>query len=105
MYVLYLLSLLLLKIIADSIPDAVAAPINCALATVVNALSHLPLLGTFPKKSALVQAGIIMCVLFFAVIAVVIMYGHNSDFNGCQGAGLLGLYCCALLKEEGFTTV
>ena len=40
----------------------------------------------------------------FAVLAVVI-YGHDSDFNGWQGAGLLGLYCCALLKEEGFATV
>jgi putative phosphonate catabolism associated alcohol dehydrogenase len=54
--------------VSDSLPDTVVAPANCALATVANAISHLP--------------------------------------DGCntaviQGAGLLGLYACTLLRERG----
>ncbi len=54
--------------IPASLPDEVVAPANCALATVVNAVSMLP----DTCSSVLVQ-----------------------------GAGLLGLYACALLKERG----
>lgn len=54
--------------VPDSLSDRVVAPANCALATVVNALSRLP----------------------DSCHAVVI-----------QGAGLLGLYACALLHERG----
>ena len=54
--------------IDDALPDAVVAPANCALATAVNAISHLP----DPCR----------------VVAI-------------QGAGLLGVYSCALLKERG----
>jgi putative phosphonate catabolism associated alcohol dehydrogenase len=49
-------------------PDAVAAPANCALSTVCNAVSRMP--STI--RSAVVQ-----------------------------GAGMLGLYACAYLKEMG----
>lgn len=51
--------------------DAVVAPANCALATVINALEELP-----TCRSALIQ-----------------------------GAGLLGLYACALLAERGVERV
>lgn len=63
----------------DSVSDTLAAPANCALATVCATLDEedggMPVHG--PRKSALVQ-----------------------------GAGLLGLYSCALLKHQlGFQTV
>jgi len=54
--------------IPDALPDAVVAPANCALATAVNAVSHLPDIC----RTVLVQ-----------------------------GAGLLGVYTCALLRESG----
>jgi len=54
--------------IPDGLSDAVVAPANCALATAVNAVSHLPA----TCRTALVQ-----------------------------GAGLLGIYTCALLRERG----
>ena len=57
--------------VPEDLADAVAAPANCALATVVNALEALP-----PCRSALVQ-----------------------------GAGMLGLYACALLVERGVERV
>lgn len=61
----------------DEVSDDVAAPVNCALATMVFALSDLGPLGEqFPRNSAYIQ-----------------------------GAGLLGLYGCALLKEAGFKEV
>ncbi len=56
----------------DRLTDAVVAPANCALATVVNAAERLP----ERCHSALVQ-----------------------------GAGLLGLYCCALLTQRGVDRV
>ena len=54
------------------LPDAVAAPANCALATMVNAVTH----------SALLRGG--------GVAAALV-----------QGAGMLGLYGVALLKHGG----
>ncbi|XP_065056164.1 L-threonine 3-dehydrogenase-like [Rhopilema esculentum] len=57
----------------DNIPNKIAAPLNCALATMVNAISYS---NPSMKSSALVQ-----------------------------GAGLLGLYGCVLLKEKGFDKV
>lgn len=54
--------------VPDTVPDAVAAPANCALATMVHAVSRLP----DPCRSVVVQ-----------------------------GAGLLGIYGCALLHERG----
>ena len=54
--------------VGDNLPDGVVAPANCALATMVNATSHLPA----PCTTAVVQ-----------------------------GAGLLGLYSCALLRQSG----
>ena len=54
--------------IPDSVPDRVAAPANCALATMVNVVSRLP---------------------------------DNCRSVVVQGAGLLGLYGCALLRERG----
>ena len=58
--------------IPETLDNALAAPANCALATVVNAASHLP----DPCHSAVIQ-----------------------------GAGLLGIYACALLKERGIEHV
>jgi len=58
--------------VPDALSDAVIAPANCALATVINAVSLLPI----PCRSVLVQ-----------------------------GAGLLGLYACALLTERGVERV
>lgn len=54
--------------VPDALADAILAPANCALATMINAVTLLPI----PCRSALVQ-----------------------------GAGLLGLYACALLSERG----
>lgn len=54
--------------VPDGIPDAVAASANCALATMVNVISHVPV---------------------------------SSETVVIQGAGLLGLYGCALLRERG----
>jgi putative phosphonate catabolism associated alcohol dehydrogenase len=54
--------------VPDRLADAVVAPANCALATVANALSHVPDTAT----SVLVQ-----------------------------GAGLLGIYACAWLRDRG----
>lgn len=56
----------------DGIPDKGVAPVNCALATMVNAVSQLP----------------------DWVRSVVI-----------QGAGILGLYGCALLRDRGIDHV
>ncbi|MGH9162376.1 MAG: zinc-binding dehydrogenase, partial [Vicinamibacteraceae bacterium] len=58
--------------VPDTIPDAVAAPANCALATMVNVVSQVPA----PCNAVVVQ-----------------------------GAGLLGLYGCALLRERGVAQV
>jgi putative phosphonate catabolism associated alcohol dehydrogenase len=58
--------------VPDALSDGVVAPANCALATMVNAVSNVP-----PVCAA-------------AVI---------------QGAGLLGLYGCALLRERGVKSV
>ncbi|MEZ4659965.1 MAG: zinc-binding dehydrogenase [Caldilineaceae bacterium] len=60
------------KHVPDELPDALVAPANCALATVVNAISHLP---------AHCQTAVI------------------------QGAGLLGVYACALLHAAGVAKV
>ena len=54
--------------IPEGMPDGIAAPANCALSTVCNAVSRMP--STI--KSAVVQ-----------------------------GAGMLGLYACAYLKDMG----
>lgn len=54
------------------IPDAVAAPANCALATVVAVLEELP---------------------------------RSCRRAVIQGAGMLGLYACALLREAGVARV
>lgn len=51
----------------DHVSDAVAVPANCALATAVNAVSHLP---------------------------------EQCPVVVVQGAGILGLYACALLDER-----
>ncbi len=56
----------------DSLPDTVAAPANCALATMVAATEWLPT----PCRLAVIQ-----------------------------GAGLLGLYGCALLRDHGVERV
>jgi putative phosphonate catabolism associated alcohol dehydrogenase len=58
--------------VADAIPDAVAAPANCALATMVNVVAQVP----GPCETVVVQ-----------------------------GAGLLGVYGCALLRERGVAQV
>lgn len=54
--------------VSDVLTDSLAAPANCALATVTNVLSHVP-----------------------ATAAAVLV----------QGAGLLGIYACALLRDRG----
>ncbi|MCB0143008.1 MAG: zinc-binding dehydrogenase [Caldilineaceae bacterium] len=54
--------------VPDALPDAVVAPANCALATMVNAVSHLP---------------------------------RQCQSVVIQGAGLLGVYACALLHQAG----
>ena len=54
--------------VPDTLPDAAVAPANCALATVINAVSRLP---------------------------------ESCRTVVVQGAGLLGLYACALLRERG----
>ncbi|XP_042868516.1 5-exo-hydroxycamphor dehydrogenase-like [Penaeus japonicus] len=56
-----------------------AAPINCALATMVHALSKVP---PTPKPGQ-----------------------HGASIALIQGAGMLGMYGAALLKEAGFTKV
>jgi putative phosphonate catabolism associated alcohol dehydrogenase len=58
--------------VPDSLPDNVVAPANCALATVVNAVSRLP---------------------------------DSCHVVVVQGAGLLGLYACAMLRERGVVHV
>lgn len=62
-----------------ALTPTLAAPINCALATMVNALSKVP------PSPPLGQPG--------ASVALV------------QGAGMLGVYATALLKEAGFSKV
>nr|XP_045620602.1 5-exo-hydroxycamphor dehydrogenase-like isoform X1 [Procambarus clarkii] len=62
-----------------ALTPTLAAPINCALATMVNAFSKLP---PTPKAG---QPG--------ASVALV------------QGAGMLGLYCVSLLREAGYKRV
>ena len=54
--------------VPDALPAAILAPINCALATMVNTFVQLP---------------------------------DNCDSVVLQGAGMLGLYGCALLRERG----
>ncbi|XP_078681596.1 L-threonine 3-dehydrogenase-like [Branchiostoma floridae x Branchiostoma belcheri] len=61
----------------DHVTDKMAAPVNCALATVVNAVSCIP------GNENIAAEGPIMV----------------------QGAGLLGLYACALLRERGYEFV
>ncbi len=56
----------------SNLSDTLAAPINCALATMVAVLEHLPTTA----KSVLVQ-----------------------------GAGLLGIYGCALLRQRGISQI
>ncbi len=58
--------------IPTALSDAVIAPANCALATIINASALLPI----PCRSVLVQ-----------------------------GAGLLGLYACALLSQRGIDRI
>jgi putative phosphonate catabolism associated alcohol dehydrogenase len=58
--------------IPEELSDSVVAPANCALATMVNAVSRIP---------------------------------KNCRAAVVQGAGLLGLYACALLKEQGLEQV
>ena len=58
--------------IPECLSDALAAPVNCALATVFNAMAHLP---------------------------------ENARRVLVQGAGLLGLYACAALRERGVELV
>ncbi|MBN2307795.1 MAG: zinc-binding dehydrogenase [Candidatus Hydrogenedentes bacterium] len=58
--------------VPDNVSDPMAAPINCALATMVNALSYVPA----PCRTAVIQ-----------------------------GAGMLGLYGAALLRDRGADAV
>ena len=58
--------------VPEGLSDAVVAPANCALATMINATSELPT----PCNSALIQ-----------------------------GSGLLGIYACALLRQQGIPRV
>lgn len=58
--------------VVDGLSAAVAAPANCALATMVNALKGAP---------------------------------QHAEIALVQGAGLLGLYGCALLTERGIKVV
>ena len=58
--------------VPDTLPDNIVAPANCALATVISAISRLP-----------------------QVCETVVI----------QGAGVLGLYACALLRERGAKAV
>lgn len=60
--------------IPDSVTDREAAPINCALATMMSATESIP--NNEHYKTAVIQ-----------------------------GAGLLGLYGCAILRERGFKHV
>ena len=55
--------------VPDSLPDEIAAPANCALSTVINAVDTIGI--------------------------------ENGDCVMVQGAGLLGLNACAILKEAG----
>lgn len=58
--------------VADDLPDAIVAPVNCALATMAAVTEHLPPIC----RSAVIQ-----------------------------GAGLLGIYGCALLRAAGVARV
>jgi len=62
--------------IPDHVTDRIASPLNCALATMVNAVSGLG--GKNP---------------------------HRQTSAVIQGCGLLGIYGCALLREAGFNKV
>lgn len=62
--------------IPDHVQDRIASPVNCALATMVNAVSGLD--GRNP---------------------------HRETSAVIQGCGLLGIYGCALLHEAGFNKV
>ena len=58
--------------VPEDLCDAIVAPANCALATMVNAITSLP----NPCNSVLIQ-----------------------------GAGLLGIYACALLHQQGISRI
>jgi len=58
--------------VTDRLSDALVAPANCALATMVNAIARVP---------------------------------KNCRVAVIQGAGLLGLYGCALLRERGVSRI
>ncbi|XP_076333374.1 L-threonine 3-dehydrogenase-like [Tachypleus tridentatus] len=63
--------------VPDNLSDVVCAPANCALATMFHAVQSIPLKPAVYRDS----------------VAVI------------QGAGLLGLYGCALLHETGYSRV
>ncbi|XP_013399465.1 uncharacterized protein LOC106165700 [Lingula anatina] len=63
--------------IPDHVTDRMAAPINCALATMVNVMNSIPSIGDNKANH----------------VALI------------QGAGLLGLYGCALLQDRGYQKV
>jgi len=62
--------------IPDHLEDRIASPINCALATMINAVS-----GISGKNQ------------------------DRETAAAIQGCGLLGIYGCALLHEAGFSKV
>ncbi len=70
-------------VLPDDVTDAIAAPANCALATMVHAVDQWRLhLASSPGKSDPGLGSVVV-----------------------QGGGLLGIYGCALLRELGATSV
>jgi putative phosphonate catabolism associated alcohol dehydrogenase len=73
-------------VLPDEVPDAVAAPANCALATMVHAVD----LWRCHRASSPMQET-----------------GNDASLGAVlvQGGGLLGVYGCALLREAGARVV
>ncbi|CAH1233805.1 SORD [Branchiostoma lanceolatum] len=95
--------------IPDHVTDRMAAPVNCALATVVNAVSCIP--GNENIASEFRHQ---------LNVGLENVSSHGDDVTNrdhgnddviskgpimVQGAGLLGLYACALLRERGYERV
>ncbi|CAB4001770.1 alcohol dehydrogenase [Paramuricea clavata] len=64
----------------DNVPDQIGATLNCALASMTNAVEPLMNLGNLAEKRE----------------------ENKNKTVLVQGAGLLGVYSCALFKEAGY---
>ena len=67
----------------DNVPDKIGATLNCALASMTNAVEPLMNLGNLAEKRE----------------------ENKNKTVLVQGAGLLGIYSCALFKEAGYGNI